>query len=309
MQSNLNFEVNNESISSTTETTNKMEQDMSDTKMDFYKILGLNEEATFDEIKKKWLKLSLIYHPDKCEGNDEMFRKINLAYKVLSNPINRKKYNDSLAKTYDQLKSEQRDINYHINREFLVDEIDAKNNVTKKFDLNKFLNTFQSNSPTELSIVAATVPSKNTKTLDEIMAERDRETLSFKRDLKTDLPDPKNNVDNFNLIFKQVYKPTTEIESIENIDNVDIYTILKQPINLSETNHLINNICQSINTQDFSDPLNDEINKVPVYELNAKINAYREEGNLIDQTLKTYGNYQIDIDDSKKVVLTSDLAQ
>ncbi len=55
-----------------------------------------------------------------------MFRKINLAYKVLSNPENRKKYNDSLAKTFDQLKEENRDTEYHINQEFLKkDSIDS----------------------------------------------------------------------------------------------------------------------------------------------------------------------------------------
>ena len=59
---------------------------------DFYKILEINENASQEEIKKSYRKLSLIHHPDKNNGNDEKFKKISEAYQVLSDIDERKKY-------------------------------------------------------------------------------------------------------------------------------------------------------------------------------------------------------------------------
>ena len=60
--------------------------------VDFYKILEVTENASQDEIKKSYRKLSLIHHPDKNNGNDEKFKQISGAYQVLSDLDERKKY-------------------------------------------------------------------------------------------------------------------------------------------------------------------------------------------------------------------------
>ena len=63
--------------------------------IDYYKILGLNKNATQSEIKKAYRKLARKYHPDVNPNNDEAekkFKQINEANEVLSNPENRKKY-------------------------------------------------------------------------------------------------------------------------------------------------------------------------------------------------------------------------
>ena len=49
----------------------------------YYKILDIDENASQDEIKKKYRKLSLLHHPDKNPGNteaEEKFKIINSAY-------------------------------------------------------------------------------------------------------------------------------------------------------------------------------------------------------------------------------------
>ena len=51
--------------------------------MDYYTILDLNENCTKEEIKKKYRELCLIYHPDKNNGDDKQFKKINEAYETL----------------------------------------------------------------------------------------------------------------------------------------------------------------------------------------------------------------------------------
>ena len=51
---------------------------------DYYNILGVDENASQDDIKKAYRKLSLIHHPDKNQGNldaETKFKKINEASK------------------------------------------------------------------------------------------------------------------------------------------------------------------------------------------------------------------------------------
>ncbi|AHC39913.1 molecular chaperone DnaJ [Mycoplasma ovis str. Michigan] len=61
---------------------------------DFYEVLGLNKNATQDEIKKAYRKLAKQYHPDinKSAGAEEKFKKINEAYEVLSDPQKKSNY-------------------------------------------------------------------------------------------------------------------------------------------------------------------------------------------------------------------------
>ena len=61
--------------------------------MDYYQILELDVSCTKEDIKKKYYILCLKYHPDKNNGEDSHFKKINEAYETLSDPEKRKKYN------------------------------------------------------------------------------------------------------------------------------------------------------------------------------------------------------------------------
>ncbi len=62
---------------------------------DYYQILGVNKNATLDEIKKAYRQLALKYHPDRNPGNkeaEEKFKEITEAYQVLSDPERRARY-------------------------------------------------------------------------------------------------------------------------------------------------------------------------------------------------------------------------
>src|SRR5690606_7984997 len=64
-------------------------------KTDYYKILGVSQSATTDEIKTAYRKLAMKYHPDRNPNNksaEEKFKEATEAYEVLGDTQKRTQY-------------------------------------------------------------------------------------------------------------------------------------------------------------------------------------------------------------------------
>jgi len=71
---------------------------------DYYKILGVDRNASDKEIRKAYRRLARQYHPDVNPGDpsaEEKFKEINEAYQVLSDAEKRAKY-DQIGQSYQQ---------------------------------------------------------------------------------------------------------------------------------------------------------------------------------------------------------------
>ena len=67
---------------------------MTTRKRDYYDVLGVERNASEEEIKKAFRKLALEYHPDRNKNDDaaDKFKEINEAYQILSDPKKRSSY-------------------------------------------------------------------------------------------------------------------------------------------------------------------------------------------------------------------------
>jgi len=63
-----------------------------------YAVLGVAPNASDDDIKKVYRSLAMRYHPDRNQapGAEARFKAVTKAYEVLSDPLRRAEYNQSV---------------------------------------------------------------------------------------------------------------------------------------------------------------------------------------------------------------------
>ena len=75
---------------------------------DYYYFLGIPQNASAEDIKKAYRKLSLKYHPDKNENDDyfsDRFKEVKEAYETLTNPERKRLYDQNLGSQQRNVKS------------------------------------------------------------------------------------------------------------------------------------------------------------------------------------------------------------
>ncbi len=66
----------------------------------YYDVLGIEKNASKEDIKKAFYKLAAKYHPDKKGGDEAKFKEVNEAYQTLSDERKRKEY-DTYGQTFN----------------------------------------------------------------------------------------------------------------------------------------------------------------------------------------------------------------
>lgn len=92
--------------------------------MNYYEVLGVSENADVSEIKKKYRKLAIKYHPDRNSGDGnatKKFREVTEAYEILGDEKKREEYDCRRKNIQSQRKNKNK-----------------KGNVKNKFPQNDF---------------------------------------------------------------------------------------------------------------------------------------------------------------------------
>lgn len=104
-----------------------------DTKVDPYKVLGVSQNYTIEELKSAYKQMAMKVHPDKG-GSEYLFKLVTYCYKLLSAEY-RKKTADKQF--------------YELKNEFKIDKPKSKTNVSisssSSFDVDRFNKVFEDN--------------------------------------------------------------------------------------------------------------------------------------------------------------------
>ena len=135
---------------------------MTESNLDYYKILGLAQSATFEEIKLKYREMVIKFHPDKMKSSlaEVMMKQINEAYDVLSDPIKRATYdklhmsNDIKSETGSQNKKSKKQFNDVLDKLAKYGKLLYKGMMMFSNGINKFsqeMNKFSQSTPSHTS--------------------------------------------------------------------------------------------------------------------------------------------------------------
>lgn len=72
--------------------------------MNYYDLFEIAPNASDEVIKASYKAMSKKYHPDNCPNGEQMMKKLNEAYDVLSDSVKRKEYDKTLEISNDKPK-------------------------------------------------------------------------------------------------------------------------------------------------------------------------------------------------------------
>ena len=193
--------------------------------LEYYKILGIEKNATDVEIRKAYRKMALKYHPDKNLNDataNERFNKISEAYQVLSNP--------SLRAAYDKMGKSNEDMTFVDSAEFFKQQF-CGDKFSDFFTDDLFSKKFFSDTKLKTEEDKKFYEKELGKQID-ILSTKLKDRLSiythafpFEEELLDKNLDLKVFSDNAMSIFKNIMKSEAEILKKENFGVEILHTI------------------------------------------------------------------------------------
>lgn len=151
--------------------------------VDPYVVLGVSKEDSDEKIRVRFLKLSLMHHPDKG-GDAQKYAEIVQAYTSIKNKNSTNLMAKNISSTFDQIKQERRDLGYRKNDEFMVKDEQGK----YKFDNDRFIKSFEEQNKAtfeaEFGEEAQEHEQKCQKKIKQLLADRENETNEIQAGLQ-----------------------------------------------------------------------------------------------------------------------------
>ena len=121
----------------------------------YYGILGVSEQAKYYEIRAAYRRLARKYHPDvnSSLSNEEMIKKINAAFEVLSDKEKRRQYDETDFYDDNTLQHQHKNKDNANDNENITDDLLRQNKSDKDSDSSTYRNFYsdsinQNNNPT-----------------------------------------------------------------------------------------------------------------------------------------------------------------
>jgi len=165
--------------------------------MNPYTELDVSITASTEEIKQRYRTLAQMHHPDKG-GDEEVFKRIKLAYEVLSDPVRRKQYDITGETTTTNAKDEAISNiiqiilhvvpNFNADEEDLIKITESEANAMLEMVRNDILNTEMQIQRFEKVLKKLRIKTKGENVLESIIKkqidQRKKDLILFHKNVK-----------------------------------------------------------------------------------------------------------------------------
>ena len=187
--------------------------------VNFYEVLGVEQNAPLKEIKKQYTKLVVKYHPDKNKDPFEssLFELIQRAYDTLGNEEKRKEY-DFFMKNMEMSRNNDH-MSLKANYEKFKDLVDTqpKTKEGAQIEFDKVFTEFDNKHGIDRSALGEKIDKETIgNKLDDLILQREQEEIEFTQN--TIFKEGENfDISRFNAAF-DFYKNTTDKQMIKKAD-------------------------------------------------------------------------------------------